>query len=713
MKSKIFLTLLLFLTSLLFTFSSSCQTLSQDSTKVHGAIPEPGLGVQIENINATPKTEGFDLSWNINYNAVQQLKDAGYSISIAYDTKLNTDRKKKKKIDHPDQRIDGLEIGTTNYAVHKLAGDEKYAFRIGLTKGSNTYWSEYKEVKTKSSWGVFNFFVLLGSLGLFLYGMKIMSDGLQQAAGSKLRNLLGSITSNPVKGILTGFGVTALIQSSSITTVMTVSFVNAGILTLTQSAGVVMGANIGTTVTAWIVDLLGFKVDIAPYTLIILAAGLPLLFAHSSKTKGWGNAIVGLALLFMGLGYIKAAVPELGADSALVRFFVSLNDIPYLGTIICVIFGAVLTIIIQSSSATIALTMALMATGIIPFGVGAAMVLGENIGTTITAEIAASVGNVYAKRTARIHSLFNIIGVTWVVIIFPLFIKGITFITEAIGGGNPVLDPLTAGSTGLAVLHTTFNLANVMILIWFVPGLVKLSEKSVKSKGGEDEQFRLDYIGTSSFNTPELSILEAKRELAKFGELTARMSKFTRDMLFENDRKNQRQFAARIKKYEEITDRVELEVANYLNHISEGAMDEKLAVRIQGMNRIASNLERIGDIFFQISMALSKNEEDKIKFTDLQKQRLSEILDLIDNAFLTMCDNLNKHSEEVTLDEARSLEEQINMKRDELRREYYETLSELEKSNVKRGLLYSNVFASLERIGDHIINVTEGIKGKT
>lgn len=665
-----------------------------------------------ENVTATPLTEGFKVSWNIQYHELTTLQNEGFQIVLGYLPEKEAGNSPTTNDMGSWQTLENLDWDQTQAVLTGLKGGEAYAFRLGLKQGDQTTWSDQYSIKTNKKWGLFDFLVLLGSLAMFLYGMKTMSDGLQKAAGSRLRNLLGSITSSPIKGVLTGFGITTLVQSSSVTTIMAVSFVNAGILTLMQSAGVVMGANIGTTVTAWIVDIFGFKVDIGPYTLVLLAIGLPLYFMNSSRTKGWANAIIGFSLLFMGLGFLKDAVPELSPDSGIVQFFVNMNSIPYISTILFVIFGAILTLIIQSSSATIALTMTLMVSGVIPFEVGAAMVLGENIGTTITAELASSVGNVYAKRTARIHSAFNTIGVTWVLLIFPFFIDAVVYLTENLGGGNPVLNPQTYGSTGLAILHTTFNLANVLLMIGFVPHLVRFAEKTVKSKDGKDEQFHLRYIGEAQNLAPNLSILEAKKELAHFGEIASKMSVFTRELLSTEDKKIRKELLKRIQKREEITDRVEVEIANYLNKIMSNNTDSRLAARINGMNRIASNLERIGDLFYQISISIEKKNEEDLQFSEEQEKRLYELLDLIDQSFAVMLKNLNKHSEEVTLVEAKKMERLINLKRDEIRKEYYSSLSSSETVNMERGILYTNIFSSLERIGDHIINVTEGIMGK-
>lgn len=563
-----------------------------------------------------------------------------------------------------------------------------------------------------SSWGLFEFFMLLGSLALLLYGMQRMSDGLQQAAGKKLRHLMGSMTSNPIKGMFAGLGITTLIQSSSVTTVMAVSFVNAGILSLQQAASIMLGANIGTTLTAWIVDTFGFKVSIAPYTLIFIALGFPLLFARSSKVKGWGNAILGFSFLFMGLAFLGNVLPTPGPDSAFVQFFLRLSDIPVLGLLVSVALGALLTIVIQSSSATMALTMALAVSGVIPFTVAAAMVLGENIGTTITAEFAASVGNVNAKRTARFHLVFNCLGVLWAIIFFPVLLKAVAFITVSITGGNPLIDGGPSSSTGLAVLHTLFNVTNVLIFIGFIPHLIKIVERTVPVPKGDGEQYHLEHISTQRELAPELSILEVKKELAKFGRVTARMSGFAHELMVTDSNKTKRELLERIEKYEEITDRVEVEIANFLNRVSSQNASRELAIRFHGMNRVASNLERIGDLFYQISKLLEKKDEQDIEFSPQQQERLIEMFNLIDEAFIVMQENQVKHFDDVTMDKAQELEDRINAKRDEIRREYYENVQENRSARLEGDLLYNNIYHSLERIGDHIINVTEGVLGK-
>ena len=695
--------LLLFIVGLTIVFSVS----AQDDTKI---LPEISSDI-ILNPNIQGIEKGIDLSWSLDYDYVQYLKDNGYTISIKYNTSIKAKDKSAEAI-NSWSKIEKLDVGTTSYELKNLAAGEKYVVKVGVSNSKNEYWSKKLKATTDRPWGMFKFLVLIGSLGMFIYGMKIMSEGLQQAAGSKLRNLLGSITSNRVKGVLTGFGLTSIVQSSSVTTVMTVSFVNAGLMTLTQSAGVMMGANIGTTITGWLINIFGFKVSIASYALVFIAIGAPFMFVGKKKVKAWASAIIGFSLLFMGLGELKDAVPELSADSALVQFFVDYKDIPVLSTVMFVLLGTLITIIIQSSSAAMALTMTLVASGMIPFEVATAMILGENVGTTITAELASMIGNVHAKRSARIHTMFNLIGVVWAIIIFPFFLDGIALLMETFNWGDPFNNPAEHANTGLAIFHTSFNLLNVLVFIGFVPHLVRLAEKTVKSKGAADLVFHLDYIGTGMMATPELSLLEAKKEIAKFGGITSRMSKFTRSLLYEKSLKVKGEIHERIAKYEDITDRVEVEVANYLNKISEGELSPETSSRIRGMNSIVNDLERIGDIYFQISKAIERKNEEKIWFSPEERNNLKTMLDLVDEAFDIMIENLNSHHDEVTLESASVAEERINTKRDELKKEYFENISNNQEYNIKGGMIYNDIFSSLEKVGDHIINVSEAIIGR-
>jgi phosphate:Na+ symporter len=666
-----------------------------------------------QNLNAKSAEKSFTISWSIDYNFIDSLRSQGYLIEIKYNTELRA-KKEKDGYENSDwTEIRNIPLNSTTYEIADVEGGEKYVYKVGIyNKQGQSVFSEKGSVETERGWGLFKFLVLIGALGMFIYGMKVMSEGLQQAAGSKLRNLLGSITSNRVKGVLTGFGITSIVQSSSVTTVMTVSFVNAGLMTLTQSAGVMMGANIGTTITGWLINLFGFKVSISAYALVFIAIGFPFMFFGKAKMKAWASAIIGFSLLFMGLSELKDAVPALSEDSALVQFFINYKDIPVLSTLLFVFLGTLVTIIIQSSSAAMALTMTLVAGGVVPFEVAAAMILGENIGTTITAELASMVGNVHAKRSARIHSMFNIIGVTWAVITFPLLIGAITWFMNYFNFGDPINNPKESANTGLAIFHTLFNFLNVILLIGFVPQLVNLATRTVKSRGAADEVFHLDYIGTGIMSTPELSLLEAKKEIAKFGELTSRMSNFTRELLYEKNAKKSKIILEKIAKYEDITDRVEIEVANYLNKISEGGLSVETASRIRGMNSIVSDLERIGDIFYQMSKSIERKDEQKIWFTPEQRNSIGEMFTLVDQAFKLMVENLKAHHGGVLLDPAKLAEQRINEKRDELKNEYLESITDNQDHNMKGGLIYNDLFSSLEKVGDHIINVSEAVVGK-
>ncbi|MBL4863162.1 MAG: Na/Pi cotransporter family protein [Crocinitomicaceae bacterium] len=567
-------------------------------------------------------------------------------------------------------------------------------------------WSAEAKTKTKRGWGISKLLILIGSLGFFIYGMKLMSEGLQQAAGNRLRQMLGSITSNRVKGVLTGFGITGIVQSSSVTTVMTVSFVNAGLMTLRQSAGVMMGANIGTTITAWLVLLLGFKISISSYAFMIIALATPLLFMQKGKSRAWASAIFGFCILFIGLDELKHAVPTLDGSSNIVHFFTDFKDVWY-GPIMFVCLGTIVTVVIQSSSAAMALTLAMVAAGTIPFEVACAMVLGENIGTTITAEIASLIANVHAKRSARIHSMFNIVGVTWMLLIFPLFLNLIGYF---VAGTNFDAKNTEMANSGIALFHTLFNLANVLLLIWFVPQLVKFATRSVKSRGDVDEEFKLDYINGPLGSTAELCILEAKKEAAKFGKITAKMNEFVKTYINSSDKKEKNKMMIKIEKYEEITDRVEVEIADYLAKTARLEMSGEASVRMRGMLNISTDLERIGDIFFQIGKTLERKDEAKNYFTPEQRNGINRMIDVIDEAFDIMNENLKAEYGTISLDNAIMKEREVNQLRDELREEHLTNIGA--GANLDNTLVYSNLFSSFEKVGDHIINVSEAVSEK-
>ncbi|MDB2656508.1 Na/Pi cotransporter family protein [Crocinitomicaceae bacterium] len=668
------------------------------------------------NVTAKEGEASAKIMWSLDHKAYEYLKAQDAKLIIKYNTKIGKKRDKKGYKGGEWKYTKPISIDETSYELADLVGNESYYFKVGVAKSGDVskvkgdkeqmIWSDEAKCKIDRAWGIAKFLILIGSLGFFIYGMKIMSEGIQQAAGSRLRSMLGTITSNRVKGVLTGFGITSIVQSSSVTTVMTVSFVNAGLMTLRQSAGVMMGANIGTTITGWLVLLLGFKVSISSYALMIIAIATPMLFFSKGKAKAWANTLFGFSILFIGLSFLKDSVPDLDESSAIVQFFVDYKDVWY-GSIMFVMLGALVTIVIQSSSAAMTLTLTMASTGIIPFEVACAMVLGENIGTTITAEIASLIANVHAKRSARIHSMFNIVGVFWMLLLLPFFLD---FVGYLVGGSN--FDPADTemSTTGITLFHTMFNLANVLLLIWFVPQLVNLAIKTVKSRGEADEEFHLDYIGGPLGSTAELCVLEAKKEVAKFGKITSKMNKFVSNHLNASERKVKNKMINKLEKYEEITDRVEVEISNYLGKTATLEMSDEASMRMRGMLNIATDLERIGDIFYQIGKTLERKDSEKIYFTPEQREGLNKMIAATSDAFEVMNENLNAEYGSISLEKAYDKERAINTLRDQLRREHMEQIET--GSNMNNMLVYSNLFASLEKVGDHIINVSEHVANK-
>jgi len=559
--------------------------------------------------------------------------------------------------------------------------------------------------------GLLEFLTLVGALGFFIFGMKIMSEGIQKVAGSRMRQILGAMTRNRFAGVATGFLITGLVQSSSATTVMVVSFVNAGLLTLVESIGVIMGANIGTTITAWLIAIIGFKVKLSALSLPIIAIGFPFLFMPSNRAKAWGETLVGFALLFLGLEALKTAVPDLRSNPEVLEFLTNFTGYGVLSTISFILIGTVITVVVQSSSAAMALTLVAANSGWIPFEMAAAMVLGENIGTTITANLAALIGNVHAKRAARAHFVFNIFGVIWMILAFPYFLEGIDYYMRTTQGVSPLSPGMNASiPIALSIFHTTFNIINVLALIGFVPLIERLVKKMVPSKG-EDEEFRLDYIGTSLVRTPEISILEARRELAKFGQITARMSVYIRELIQKKKNKKRAKLMSKIKKYEEITDSMEVELAKFLARVAEGNISGDSSIKLRALLSINNDLERIADIFYQMSKSVEIKNDSELWFTEQQTQNLFLMLDKVDQAFAVMNNNLGSRENIVSLDQANQKEREINAQRDILRRGLFKSIEE-GSYHVQSGMIYQDLFASCEKVGDHIINVSEALTGK-
>lgn len=564
-------------------------------------------------------------------------------------------------------------------------------------------------------WDLIN---ILGALAFFIFGMKMMSEGIQRAAGSALRTILRSMTKNRFLGVLTGFIITALVQSSSATTVMTVSFVNAGILSLVESAGVMMGANIGTTVTGWIIAILGFKVKLSAYSIPLFAIGVPMLFSKIGNRKYWGEFLIGFAILFLGLSYLKGAVPDLGGEA--MSWIEGFAKYGILSRIFFVFVGALITIIVQSSSAAMAITLTLVYAGWLPIDVAAAMVLGENIGTTITAELASIIGNVHAKRSARIHSLFNVIGVCWMVILLPWVVEFLSTFVEnftSIFESNAKLKTADLNEAQrmntyvLAAFHTTFNIINVALLIGFVPWLIRVAEWSVKSKNEDDEEVRLKFIDASQ-RTPELATVELQKEAAHFGEVTSRMAGFARTLLNSTDEKEQVAMYKKLSKYEDITDKMEIEITEYITKLSNQEMTPKTSIRMRSFLNICNDLERIGDIYFQMFKTLEYKNENKIYFTPEQRNGLNELMDIVDEAFEIALINLRSSSfDDVSVTSASEKEGDINRYRDKLRKQNLESMNQ-EDYNPNSSLIFTNMFSSLEKVGDHLINITEAVTGE-
>lgn len=579
------------------------------------------------------------------------------------------------------------------------------------------------------NFGFFDFIEALGALGFFIYGMKVMSEGIQKAAGDQLKQVLNTMTRNRFLGVLSGFLITLLVQSSSATTVMTVSFVNAGLLSLLQSAGIVMGANIGTTVTAWMVSFFGFKVNIAVMSLPIIAVALPMLFIRKSNYRFWAEFLIGFALLFLGLKFLKDSVPEIDQHPEMLEFLRSFADLGYLSYIIFVLIGTLLTIIVQSSSASMTITLVLVAKGWITFDVAAALVLGENIGTTITAELAALVGNVHAKRAARIHSMFNVVGVTWMLLLFPLFLQLVNFILVSVGFASPLTLGMntdmnsfseeelrmreTAVTYGLSTFHTVFNVTNMLALVWFAPQLAKLAERMIKPKGEDDEKFNLEYIGSGVTASVELSLLEAKKEISHFGKVIFKMMNTMNGLILE---KNSGQIKKRLKKiaaYEDISDQMELAVSQYLIKISETELSEKSSTNIRTMLSVINDLERAGDVIYKMSRVFERKVEEKIWFTPYQRERVLELFEKVKESFDVMEDILDSASKpnRVSTADIVPVEEEINALHAKFRKQH---LKSIEKGdyNIKAGLVYVDLLSSAEKLGDHIYDVCISAKGE-
>ena len=569
--------------------------------------------------------------------------------------------------------------------------------------------------------GILQILTLFGALGMFLYGMNLMSSGLQKAAGDRLRGFLSAMTSNPFKRVMTGVGITALIQSSSATTVMVVSFVNAGLLTLVQAIGVIMGANIGTTITAWMVSLLGFKADISILAVPLMLVGFLCSNSKKNQHKNIGELIVGFSLLFLGLSFMKESVPDLKQTPEVLEFVRQWSGMGFSSVLIFLGVGTILTLILQSSSATMAITLIMLSMGWIPFPMACAMVLGENIGTTITANIAASVGNPSAKRAALSHTIFNVFGVIWALSLFKPFLGLVGKLIEALGFPNPAADGFavidgdsatgTAALYGLSMLHTLFNTINTLILVWFTGFIATIVTKLIKEpEKKEDNAFRLKYINAGPLATPELATEQAIKEIIHFAQISRNGLGYARAAINETESDKFEELKGKLVKYEEISDRIEYEIASFLNAVSEGEISENTSYKIKAMYKIIGELESLGDSGESISRILSRRNIHNKTFDQETIKKINAMIDVVDGAYAVMIENLNS-AEAGTLDEianAYAAEERINNLRDYLRDEEINSLEDNRK-NYQTSVYYMDIVSELEKMGDFMINISQAL----
>ena len=595
------------------------------------------------------------------------------------------------------------------------------------------------------NYSLLDFCTLIGSLGLFLYGMKLMSEALQKVAGDRMRAILSAMTKNRLTGVLTGVLITALIQSSSATTVMVVSFVNAGLLTLVQSITVIMGANIGTTVTAWIISLLGFKVSISSIAVPLIALAIPFVFSSNNKRRYMGEFIIGFALLFMGLDGLKTNAPDLNANPSMLAFVQNYTDMGFLSVLLFLFIGALLTVIVQASAATMAITLIMCANGWIPFELAAAMVLGENIGTTITANLAAIPANVSAKRAAFSHLIFNIFGVIWMLVLFYPFTHMVSFLVERMGVGDPrnliefarsipeetmqlIINnssELTAEQAGLheqylnyqvstsyalSLFHTLFNVTNTFVMIWFVKPIANIVSFIIKKKE-TDEEFQLKYISTGMLSTSELSILQVRKELGVYSDRMQRMFGMVRDLCKEENDNEFVKIYTRIEKYESISDRMEIEIADYLAKVAEGRLSSDSKHKTQTMLRIVSEIESVGDACFNLARILQRKRNDKSVYTPYMNDNVELMFNLIEGAIFQMTKTLNSDEELdlETFNRSLNIENEINNFRNQLKNQNAVNVNNHDYDYLA-SVTYMDTIVECEKMGDYVINVMEALR---
>lgn len=601
------------------------------------------------------------------------------------------------------------------------------------------------------NYSILDFLGLLGAVGLFLYGMKVMSEGLQKAAGDRLRNILSAMTRNRFTGTVTGFFITALIQSSSASTVMVVSFVNAGLMTLAQSMAVIMGANVGTTFTAWIIALFGFKVDISAFALPLIGLAVPLLFSKKSKTKSIGEFTIGFAFLFMGLDMISKYVPDLQSNPEMFAFLQRYASMGFGSVLIFCLVGVVVTMIIQSSAAMFAITLIMCSKGWITFDLACALVLGSNIGTTVTPLLASMSGNVAAKRTAMGHLLFNLLGTIWTLAVFYPFVDLNSWITEEIGQGDPAglynyvsnlqaTDPgmynqvMATGlptddgvvlhhrsviaqmqvsvSFGLSIFHTVFNLINLSIMIWLTNVYVKIVEILVPAKHSGDDEFQLKFISAGILSASELNISQAEKEMHVFAERVGRMLPMARDLVHTKAGSDDfNRTYSRLEKYEEISDRMELEIANYLNRCAEGRLSNESKRRLTAMLSIDSEIESIADAMLGVGKILLRKQESGVHFNDEIYSNIDLMFGYVEksvNGMLKVLSNL-ENVDEHDIIACYNREREINNLRNQLRTANVANING-RHYEYQSGIYYMDIISTLEKAGDFIINVVDTIR---
>lgn len=577
------------------------------------------------------------------------------------------------------------------------------------------------------NYSFFDFLTLIGALGMFLYGMKIMSEGLQKAAGDRMQKILSSMTNNRIMGVFTGMLITALIQSSSATTVMVVSFVNAGLLSLTQSIAVIMGANVGTTVTAWIISLFGFTVKIADVVFPVMAISIPLIFSKNNQRRYWGEFLIGFSLLFLGMEFMKNSVPNLQENPAALEFLNNYTNMGYGSVLLFLLIGSILTIIMQSSSATMAITLIMCSQGWISFEIAAAMVLGENIGTTITANMAALSANVSAKRAAFAHFLFNIFGVCWMLIFFFPFTRMIIALVGHLNGMSTdevnyllnssaaLLPPeeaakaATTVSFSLALFHSIFNVCNVLIMIWFVKLYEKVVTTVIKQKSATDEEFQLKYINTGMMGASELNLPQARQEIVVYAERVRRMFGMVQDLLHEKEGSEAfSKLYSRIEKYEQICDRMEIEIASFLNKVVSGRLSYDGKLQVNSMLTMVTEIESIGDCCYNLARTLVRKQEAGVKFNDEIMSNIDALMALDADALESLIAVLSK-GENADIIATYNKENEINNFRNQLRATNMDNIN-AKHYDYQESIYYMDVVAEAESLGDYIVNVVDAVK---